>query len=325
MDRNVRPAEPLPRRLDATDDDLTRARNAAHAIVVANLGRDPGTMITAESMSHYVYIGSDVVVKIVDAAGHTRLDREITLAPNLPAGLGAALLASGRFRTEACDVRYACFTRMPGAPPGVGLPGADAVTARRWAEQAVARLDNLHNWAPTGDAERTLTNSRAHEGFVGRAALVAEIERLAEADRDGVMPRRLIDGLIAIAQHAPEHARTDIPVHADCDWGNWLADDRRVTALLDFERARLGEPADDWVLLAATSGPHLETVLDMITDATTTSPEALRAECEVRDAAFIAGDLRLALEQPQAPAWIGERLRDLERLIDGRRWWGPSR
>jgi aminoglycoside phosphotransferase (APT) family kinase protein len=142
---------------------------------------------------------------------------------------------------------------MPGAPTGVGLPGVDVATARRWAEQAVRLLDDLHNWRPAGDAERTLKNSRAHEGFVGRAALIAEIERLAEAGRDVIMPRHLIDGLTAIARHASEHARTVIPVHADCDWGNWLADDRSVTALLDFERARLGEPADDWVLLAATS------------------------------------------------------------------------
>ncbi len=38
----------------------------------------------------------------------------------------------------------------------------------------------------------------------------------------------------------------DLPVHADRDWGNWLADDQNVNALLDFERAlsRVGDTGD---------------------------------------------------------------------------------
>uniref|UniRef100_UPI001376E11D phosphotransferase n=1 Tax=Streptacidiphilus carbonis TaxID=105422 RepID=UPI001376E11D len=101
--------------------------------------------------------------------------------------------------------------------------------------------------------------------------------------------------LSAIAEHAPFQARTTVPVHADCHWGNWLAEDRTVTALLDFEWARFGEPADDWFFLARFSGPHMDTVLDIIARATSTSPEALRAECEVREATYLASDLRIAL------------------------------
>jgi aminoglycoside phosphotransferase (APT) family kinase protein len=196
----------------------------------------------------------------------------------------------------------------------------DAATARLLAEQAVQRLNDLHAWIPTGDAEQALRESPVHEGFVSRAMLVTEIERIAAADRDAVMPRRLIDGLMAIAQCAPEHARADVPVHADCDWGNWLARDRSVTALLDFERARFGEPADDWVLLAVTSGPHLDIVVDAIAEVTTIGPDVLRAECEFRDAALIADDIRYALEQPNAPAGLAHRVRDLEGLVLGRRW-----
>jgi aminoglycoside phosphotransferase (APT) family kinase protein len=111
-------------------------------------------------------------------------------------------------------------------------------------------------------------------------------------------------------------------VHADCHWGNWLACDQSVTALLDFEWARLGEPADDWFFLARFSGPHMETVLDVIARATTTSREILRAQCEVRDAAYLASDLRVALEHPDARAGMAaDRLRTLEELIVGRYWW----
>jgi aminoglycoside phosphotransferase (APT) family kinase protein len=122
--------------------------------------------------------------------------------------------------------------------------------------------------------------------------------------------RPLLDGLTAIAERA------------DCHWGNWLACDQSVTALLDFEWARLGEPADDWFFLARFSGPHMETVLDVIARATTTSREILRAQCEVRDATYLASDLRVSLEHPDARAGMGaDRLRALEELIVGRYWW----
>jgi aminoglycoside phosphotransferase (APT) family kinase protein len=295
---------------------------AAREIAVAALGRDPGPMAAAESSSHHVYVGSDVVVKVIDAAGHPRLDREIALAPSLPAGLTAPMLASGRLRLAGRDVRYACYTRMPGEAPGIGMPGVDGVTARCLAEEAVQRLGGLHGWRPAGRAAQALREPLGHGGFAGRAALFAEIERLAAADRDGTVPRRLIDGLTAIAERSPRRARARVPVHADCHWGNWLASGRSVTALLDFEWARFGEPADDWVFLARFSGPHTETVLDVITRATATPAETLRAQCETRDAAYLASDLRDALERPRFPAAMAaSRLRSLEELITGRYWW----
>jgi Phosphotransferase enzyme family len=165
------------------------------------------------------------------------------------------------------------------------MPGVDSVTARLLAEEAVRRLGRLHSWTPAGRAEQTLGEPLDHGGFTGRAALLAEIENLAATDRDGIVPRHLLDGLTAIAERARLHSRVIVPVHADCHWGNWLACDQSVTALLDFEWARFGEPADDWFFLARFSGPHMEVVLDVIARATTTSPDTLRAECEVRDAA----------------------------------------
>jgi hypothetical protein len=316
---------PLPRRLDATDDDLRRARDAAYAIAAATLGRDPGPIATAASMSQYVCIAADVVVKLVDATDHNRLELEATLAPHLPPGLGAPLLSSGRHALDTCEVRYACFTRMPGVRPGVDLPGVNAAIARRWAEQAVRRLEDLHTWTPVGAAEQALKQSPVHEGFTGRAAFVADIEGILAAHRVSVVARPMIDGLIAIAEYAPPHAETNVPVHADCDWDNWLADDQDVTALLDFERARFGDPADDWVLLAVTSGPHVALVLDVIAEQTATSPESLRAACEIRDASFLAEDLRYALGQPDLPAWTAQRVRDLDGLVIGRRWWQSAR
>jgi aminoglycoside phosphotransferase (APT) family kinase protein len=278
-------------------------------------------MAAADSISHHVYVSPDVVVKIIDATGHSRLSREVALAPHLPAGITAPLLGSGFCRLGTREFRYACYVRVPGAAPGMGMPGVDGVTARLLAEEAVRRLEALHGWVPVGQAGPTLREPLDHGGFVSQAALFAEIENLAALDRDATVPRHLIDGLMLITERAPLGARAVVPVHADCHWGNWLVRDRSVTALLDFEWARFGEPADDWFFLARFSGPHMKIVLDVVARATTTSAESLRAQCEVRDAAYLVSDLRVAFEYPGLRAGMAaDRLRGLEELIAGRYW-----
>ena len=149
---------------------------------------------------------------------------------------------------------------------------------------------------------------------------------LTRADQDSVVPRALLSGLTAIAENAPPHARMIVPVHADYHWGNWLASDGNVTALLDFEWARFGEPLDDWFFLIADSGAHLETVLDVIARETATPAESLRADCEIREAAYLASDLRLTLLRPGgASARIfTQRLRRLKVIVE-RAWWRSTR
>jgi hypothetical protein len=294
----------------------------AREIATAVLGRDPGPLAAVASDSHRVYLGPDVVVKIIDIDRHARLDREVALAADLPAGLTAPLLGSGVRRMPAGDVRYACYARMPGTALRMGLPGVDRATARLLAAGAVRRLGALHGWTPSASAQRTLRERLDHGGFTGRAALLAEIGRLAALNRGGTVADRLIDGLTAIADRAPVSAPTAVPVHADCHWGNWLARAGTVTALLDFEWARFGEPADDWFFLARFSGPHVAAVLDVIADATATPQEILRTQCEVREAAHLASDLRSGLERPGLRAGlVADRLRVLEELTDGRFWW----
>jgi hypothetical protein len=102
-------------------------------------------MVNAPGDSHHVYIGADVVVKIIDTERHSRLEREVVLAPYLPAGLMPPLLASELYPLDSSDVRYACYERAPGSAPGMGMPDAEPVTARLLAEQAVHRLDELHH------------------------------------------------------------------------------------------------------------------------------------------------------------------------------------
>lgn len=164
MSTEVPPATEGPLTAREPMADPATAHAAARAIAAAALGRDPGPMATAASGSHHVYVGPDVVVKVIDAASHTRLNREIALAPHLPAGLTAPLLDSGTHRLGAGDLRYACYTRVPGTAPGMGMPGVDAATARALAGEAVERLGRLHAWVPEGDADRTLRKPSITEG-----------------------------------------------------------------------------------------------------------------------------------------------------------------
>ncbi|GIF37279.1 phosphotransferase family protein [Actinoplanes xinjiangensis] len=300
---------------------MTR-QHVAREIATTVLGRDPGPMTPADSLSHQVHVGADVVVKIIEVGRHPRLEREIALAPHLPAGVTAPLLDSGVHPVDGGEVRFACYARMPGAAPGMGLPRAGAATARELAEQAVRRLQILHGWTPPEDAGRVLRERLDHGGFTGRTALLAEIDGLAAADRGTVVPPALIDGLTALAADAPEHTGGSVPVHADCHWGNWLADGGRVTALLDFEWARYGEPMDDWFFVIADSGHHLPIALDVVAGATATPPDVLRAACEIREANYLAADLRLALTDPAAHgALLAPRLDRLHQVITQRTWW----
>ncbi|ANY09139.1 hypothetical protein AFB00_26035 [Pseudonocardia sp. HH130630-07] len=198
----------------------------------------------------------------------------------------------------------------------MGLPGADAAQARAWARAAVDRLRRLHDWRPADAVGRLLGEPLDHGGFTGRADLIAGIDRLATLDRDGIVPRQTLDGLRSIAEHAPPVAGTAVPVHADCHWDNWLADDRTVTALLDFEWARLGEPVDDWFFLVRFSGRHAGTVLDVVAGAAAVQPDAVRAGCEVREAAHLVSDLCVAFRQPaEHTRMAAERLHALDELV----------
>ncbi len=305
---------------------VEQARTAAHSIAEAVLGEPVGQLDRIASRSHLVFLNSAVVVKLVDAADHARLDREIALASELPSGLSPPVLASGVLATTTGEVRYACLSRLPGAAPGMGLPGVDRDTARRWAQQAVRQLQRLHRWVPKEPAAAILRERLDHGGFTGRGRLLKDIDTVRGLDYRATVPRPILDGLAAIAGGGPEQAPARVPVHADCHWDNWLVHDHNVTTLLDFEWARFGDPLDDWMFVARFSGPHLLTVLDVIAEATATPLDTLRAGCELREAAHVTSDLRLALQESggHAAAEAENLVRELHDIVIRHSWWQPG-
>ncbi|HWS36896.1 MAG TPA: phosphotransferase [Actinoplanes sp.] len=299
--------------------ELNHAHDIARTVATTVLDRDPGPLSAVDSLSHHVFLGPGVVVKVIGAGEHTRIEREIALAPFLPVGISAPLLVSGIHE----GLRYACYSRVHGTAPGMDLPDADDRTARELAEQAVHRLGLLHTWVPGDEAAATLREPLGHGGFVSRAGLFALIENIREADENGAVAPELLDGLDRIAEGAPLHSDTVVPVHADCHWGNWLADGDRITALLDFEWARFGVPMDDWFFVIGNSGAHREAVLEVVARETGIAPELLRYECEVRHATHLASDILLAsgVLGGRETGLLSARLRGLREIVVDRLWW----
>ena len=121
------------------------------------------------------------------------------------------------------------------------------------------RLAVLHRWRIPDDVAEISAATRprwfhdarrAHRRRAARRGGIATASsRDWSTDRDG-------------RRRSPRAARTDVPVHADCYWENWLASDGDLTALLDFEWARFGDPLDDYVFLVSFSGEHEAAVID---------------------------------------------------------------
>lgn len=300
--------------------ELAQPNEIARSILTTALGRDPGPLTLVESLSSQVFMGRDVVVKVAE---HSRLDREVRLAASLPSGLTPELLASGTCMFGGRSVAFACYQRAEGTSPGAGLPGVDAAIARSLAEQAVTSLEVLHSWRPPDDVAELLRQPLDHGGFTSRTQLIALMQQLVATDSNRVVNQVLVDGLLTIADESPLAARTDVPVHADCYWENWLARNGRLTSLLDFEWARFGDPLDDYFFLISFSGEHQAAVMDVVAEWAGMPRQTLARECEVRQASLVVSDILLALTNPESDLpkqLLARRLASLEQLVIGQRW-----
>ncbi|WP_194840032.1 MULTISPECIES: phosphotransferase family protein [Aeromicrobium] len=92
-----------------------------------------------------------------------------------------------------------------------------------------------------------------------RDVVVDEIERWTELYRAGVAPADpLIElGLVWLRKNVPDVAGPVVLVQGDTGPGNFLYEDGRVTAVLDWELAHLGDPHDDlaWLTVRAVQEP----------------------------------------------------------------------
>lgn len=209
--------------------------------------------------------------------GATRTERELILRAGPPAGIFGPYRARPEFVT--LDALSASAVPVPrvywysddlsilGAPfficdlvPGEapipwthdGGPAFDDERRVALGAQFVAALAALHDFAwndtPVATIDGTRDVRHTATGQVGRW-----LDLLARWSPERV-PMLELAGLW-LREKAPAAARISI-VHGDYRIGNFLEADGRITAILDWELVRLGDPVEDlgWVCLQAWRG-----------------------------------------------------------------------
>jgi len=123
------------------------------------------------------------------------------------------------------------------------LPDFDAPTRREMYEQLVDTLADLHNIDPA--AAGLADFGKAGNYFERQVARWTRQYRDSQTDQIEEM-----EGLIAfLPRTIPQQSRTSV-VHGDYRIDNVMFDDGRLTAVLDWELATLGDPLADFSYLA---------------------------------------------------------------------------
>jgi aminoglycoside phosphotransferase (APT) family kinase protein len=100
----------------------------------------------------------------------------------------------------------------------------------------------------------TLTPVRSMHTPEAVGAAIDELEHVAATSLDEPHPA-LAALLTWLRAHAPVSTAQPSLVHGDVGFHNLLVDDHHVTALLDWERSHLGDPAEDLVYLRPSLEP----------------------------------------------------------------------
>jgi aminoglycoside phosphotransferase (APT) family kinase protein len=195
----------------------------------------------------HVYVVGDTVVKCDDRLGSSSMIRErcaleLLAGGDLPV---ARVLDSGQFDDTR---RWIVLNRLEGEPPKDARRVAHGISIELARELGgvVARLHTAPR--PPGFGTWTLGHGRT---FVDEERhRIANLTRLAhEAE---ICPRAEIDALgeLLASTIAALATRTEpVLAHRDVQPRNVLVDGGRVTALLDFESAAGGDPAEDFKVI----------------------------------------------------------------------------
>ncbi|MER5252337.1 viomycin phosphotransferase [Streptomyces sp. NPDC002855] len=272
-------------------------------------GDEVAELLLVQGQFHHVVIGSDRVVRFArtEAAAARLTTRATALRALAGLGLGfrtpAPLLAGGAHGTD--EPPYLVLSRVPGAPLADGVLDhpevADSVAA-----QYATLLPAL---ARAGADERARgALPRAPEGEWRRFAADVRAELFGLMSGAG----RLRAGRQLAALDGLPHL-TGALVHGDLGGENVLWDDAggrpRLSGVVDWDEAALGDPAED---LAAIDADYGEELLDRVCDRVLALGGWSQADTGVgARAATIRGTF--ALQQALAAYRDG----DAEELADG--------
>jgi scyllo-inosamine 4-kinase len=209
------------------------------------------------SWSNDAWRCGDVIVRVCYRGDPQRLVREAAIGAALPAEVCYPRVLDAGFDGE---LSWMMVARV----------GGESLWARRrtMAElrplmrQVADALRALHTWQPPADvlamlrARDTSAGSDA-DAVIGHDILPLPAPRwapLAEAALalpgvDAGVVRAAVARLKELAAHDPFADDANVVVHGDVNFSNLLATDGEITALLDFEWARLGPPEAELVSL----------------------------------------------------------------------------
>jgi aminoglycoside phosphotransferase (APT) family kinase protein len=134
---------------------------------------------------------------------------------------------------------FSILQRLPGAPRAPAQFGRNARAIGISMAQTLARLHQL-------DA-RALPAPYTHRGESHADLMLAKLDNYYRRWREG----RIESSLVLESAFSWMRAHVDclsgpvVMVHGDCNHRNWLLDGDRISALLDWELAHLGHPAED--------------------------------------------------------------------------------
>lgn len=277
--------------------ELDAHTRLARVLDLARL-RDGGEAIALPSASNDAWHIGDQVVRVCWRGNTERLVREAALCAALPPEIRCPpVIAAGHDGQIAWTVsRY-----TPGHPVSQIWPCLGHHEQRRLIEQVSTVLRTLHSWTPPAHVQRMLddhanTVPTAPSDIIGLDICPLPARRAlhlaAHAAADALVSRELAaDAEAALRRLAPSdpyRAGATAVVHSDLNFSNILCDhDGRITAVLDFEWARLGAPDQD-----------LEPFLRAVDWAGTADPEMIEPAAMRRIIGWIAEDYPDLLAHP---------------------------
>jgi hypothetical protein len=216
----------------------------------------PRAAVFAGGNSNDAWFFDDLVLRVCWRADRKRLLREAALLAGLPADIPhPAVLASG----QGADMSWLLSPRFPGVPLVQLLGELDPGEVRRLMGDTAQIVKALHEWRPPpelralladrpgldlGDAMSTwaadhvpLPLPRALEAIVPLAKQVPGIDPGLVDDA-----ARRIRSLAAHDPFTEGDEQRLVVVHGDATAANFLVDAGRITALIDFEHARMAPP-----------------------------------------------------------------------------------
>lgn len=197
-----------------------------------------------------------LVLRVCWRADRTRLLREAALLAELPAAIPhPEILAYG----EDAAMSWSLSLRCPGVPLVHLLPDLGSREARRLMRETGKMVKALHEWQPSPQLRALLADRpaidlrdpmttwaadhvplplpRALEAIVPLAKQVPGIDlELIDAAANRIRSLAAHDPL------AEEDERRLVIVHGDATAANFLVNAGRITALIDFEHARMAPP-----------------------------------------------------------------------------------